>query len=379
MPSLRNRAIAAGLAGVLAAGSVVGIASAKVTNSLSSEPAAEQCIDNLPTSFLAGQVLMVGIQAEGMSNQASVFKRYHVGGAVLMTAPSNPYDGSIKRFKRAAGRRGDPVLISTDEEGGEVQRFSAIGALPSPMQVANTLRPSQAQKLITQHGRKLKDVGVDMVLGPLADVAPRQGYGPLGDRVFSSNPQVVSAYDRAYVRGWQAAGLLPTLKHFPGMGSASGNTDYQPAITPSLSSLKQRDFVPYKKLAKSGTAIMVGNQTVPGWLKGPASLSPLVDRYLRKTLGYQNNLVVTDALNAAAVTHAVSETQAVVDAIAAGNDMALIVEGSNDTASNAKLIKQLEAGLEKAVWSGAIPKPQLADSVLRKLTAQHIAACSIKP
>lgn len=408
--SLKERIIAVGMVGTLAMGAVVGVCSAETSltrkpiieqiqptiDSDAMSPAeppatplspgaavrppvknAEQCVASLPVSFLAGQTLMIGIQSEDMSSQAAIFKRYHVGGAVLMDAPSNPYDGSIRRFKKAAGSRGDKVLISTDEEGGEVQRFSSLGVIPAPQQVADTLSPSQAQKLIAHHGVKLKDAGVDMVLGPLADVAPHRGSGTLGDRIFSSNPDVVSAYDRAYVRGWQAAGLLPTLKHFPGMGSASGNTDYQSATTPPLSSLKRRDFVPYKKLAKSGTAVMVGNQNVPGWFRGPASLSPKVDRYLRTTLGYQNNLVVTDALNAAAISQVSSEAHAVVDAIAAGNDMALIVEASNNPGSNAELIKHLEAGLEKAVSGGTIPKQQLVESVLRKLTAQHINACSL--
>lgn len=428
-PLLRNRVLAIGLAGALAMGSIVGVSSADTnrmprprtaeqsllpnsdpggnlvinepsaptaatlslannpvipaapTTSEQSQPArtVEQCADSLPVSFLAGQVLMIGIQADDLSSQAAIFKRYHVGGATLMSAPTNPYDGSIKRFKKEAGSRRDPVLISTDEEGGEVQRFSALGSLPAPEQAASTISPRKAQQLVTYVGRKLKAVGVDMVLGPLADVSPEHGSGPMGSRVFSSNPYAVSTYDRAYVHGWQAAGLIPTLKHFPGMGSASGDTDYEPATTPPLSSLKKRDFIPYKELAKSGTAVMVGNQTVPGWFKGPASLSSTVDRYLRKTLGYENTFIVTDALNAVAVTDVATEAHAVVDAIAAGNNMALIVESSSSPSSNTQFIKYLEAGLEKAVSKNAISKQQLANSVLRKLAAQHIAACSLVP
>lgn len=385
---LRGRLVAACLAGSLVLGSMVSPASSE-TNPIapdqsptSTKPGppvrtAEQCSDSLPLGFLAGQALMVGIQAEDMSSQASLFRRYHVGGAVLMDAPADPYGSSIRRFKKAAGSLGDPVLISTDEEGGEVQRFSSLGVLPPPEQVAGSMGPKQARQLVARHGRKLKAAGVDMVLGPLADVAPQRGQGPLGDRVFSSDPRIVSAYDRAYVRGWQQAGLLPTLKHFPGLGSATGNTDYQAAVAPPLRSLKGRDFIPYKKLASSGTAVMVGNQNVPGWFKGPASLSPTVDKYLRKTLGYGNSLVVTDALNAAAITQVTTETQAVVDAIAAGNDMALIVEPSGDPASSARLIKRLETGLKSAITRGIITKQKLAESALRKFTAQHVNPCSL--
>ncbi len=340
----------------------------------------QQCIDNWPVSFLVGQVLAVGIPADSMTVQAPIFKHYRVGSAVLSTSPTNPNDGSIKRFKKAGGGPHDPVLISTDEEGGDVQRFSSLGVLPAPAEVASSLTPAQAKTLITNHGVKLKSVGIDMVLGPLADVAPQQTASPLGSRVFSSNPAIVTSYVGDYIQGWQAAGLLPTLKHFPGMGSATGNTDFEPATTPPLSSLKTRDFVPYTNLAITGTAVMVGNQNVPGWFKGPASLSLTVNQYLRNTLGYKNNFIVTDSLAATAITSVDTVPEAVVKALAAGNDMALIVEPSGfdvTKASTTKLISQVEAVIVKAVNNGLISKQQLATSVDRKLSAQHINACSL--
>jgi beta-N-acetylhexosaminidase len=389
--SLRNRALAVCLAGSLAMGSMVGVGSADInisghsvpqteadpTDTSSATIAEEQCADKLSLGFLAGQVLMIGVEADAMSDQAGIFKRYHVGGATLMTAPNNLYDSSIKSFKKDGGSKGDPVLISTDEEGGEVQRFSALGSLPAPEQVASTISTKRVQHLVKDIGYKMKAIGVDMVLGPLADVSPDTGEGSLGNRVFSSNPFTVSAYDQAYVRGWEAAGLLPTLKHFPGMGSASGDTDYEAATTPPLSSLKKRDFIPYKKLANSGAAVMVGNQNVPGWFKGPASLSSVVNKYLRKTLGYKNNLIVTDALNAAAVTQIATEPHAVVDAIAAGDSMALVVEPSNDSYQDAELIESLENGLKAAVYKGALTKRKLAQAAVYKLVAQHINPCTL--
>lgn len=297
-----------------------------------------------------------------------------------MTSPADPYDGSIKLFKSDAGSKGIPLLISTDEEGGMVQRFQTLGTLPAPADAAKQFSPNQMEEIIAKHGAKLKSIGVDMVLGPLADVALAQDESPLGSRVFSANPQIVSVYDKAYVRGWQSAGLVPTLKHFPGLGSATGNTDYQPAVTPPLSVLKQHDFIPYKELADSGMAVMVGSQNVPGWFSGPASLSPIVIQYLRQNLGYKNNLIVTDSLDANAVTSTVSVPDAVVKAVAAGNDIALIVDpdvGRITAAENAAIIKNAEAALEKAVANGAITKRQLAQSTARKLAAQGASACEL--
>ena len=339
----------------------------------------EQCLANLPLNFLVGQTLMVGIESDELTRQASLFKQYNIGGGLLMSAPANPSGSSIEQFKNSAASLGVPVLISTDEEGGGVQRFSVLGTLPSPEQAAVTMSPAQIQNLVATHGEKLKAIGIDMILGPLADVAPAQGSAVLGDRIFSSNPQTVSTYALAYVNGWEAAGLLPTLKHFPGMGSASGNTDNESATTPPLSYLQQHDFLPYEgSINSTGTAVMVGNQTVPNWSNGPASLSPTVDAYLRGVLGYKNNLLITDSLNAVAVTNVMPEAQAVVAAIKAGNDIALFVEpSSTNLTTDQNLFAQMETNLENAVNNGTIPKSQLLTSVARKLSAEHVSACSL--
>lgn len=343
-------------------------------------PTPLECAEKLPLDELAGQVLMIGLPASAMADQASLFNKYHVGGAVIMTSPANPNDGSILRFKAQAGNKSEPLLAATDEEGGIVQRFASLGALPPPATVAAQYSPDAAENLIAKHGLKLKAVGIDMVLGPLADVAPNQGDSPLGDRIFSSDPYTVASYDKAYVRGWQSARLISTLKHFPGLGSATGNTDYQPATTPPLSSLEARDFIPYKLLKSSGMAVMVGAQNVPGWFSGPANLSPAVNRYLRQTLGYKDNLIVTDSLAANAVTSTMSAPEAAASAIEAGNDIALIVDpdvGQITAEQNTAIIKNAESTIEAAEKNGVLSKLRLAQAVTHKLSVQSLSACSI--
>lgn len=337
---------------------------------------AERCVASQPLVWLAGQVLTIGVRASDMSADAGLFSRLNIGGAVLMTAPADPSDGSIIKFKRAGASRAAPLLVSTDEEGGSVQRFQALGQLPAAQAaVANT--PDEAHQNIYNHGLKLKTAGIDMVLGPLADVAPQQGASPLGDRIFSSDPSVVKSYDKAYVSGWQAAGVVPTLKHFPGLGSATANTDYQTATTPPLDQLKIRDLLPYQGMAATGTAVMIGNQNVPGWFMGPASLSPAANQYLRGALGYRNNLIITDSLSVPGVTSMTPESTAAAEAIEAGNDMAMLVEPVDNPTPAETVVIAAEQAIEAGVSSGKLPKRQLIEAVLRKLSAQHIAACSI--
>lgn len=393
---LRRRTVAACLSGAVVLGAAAGAYSvyrdhrplpatapaAAPTETVSAAPSspppptAEQCASSFPLDFLAGQVLMVGVQGDSLQSQAAVFADYGIGGAIMMTAPASPLDGSIGRFKAAAASHGVQPLVSTDEEGGIVQRFASLGRLPAPQTVAATTSVSAAERAVAAHGRQLKAAGLDMVLGPLADVAPLNGTSPLGSRVFSSDPARVKSYAAAYVDGWRAAGLLPTLKHFPGMGSATGNTDYQSATTPPLSSLKSHDFLAYRGLAATGTAVMVGNQVVPGWSGGPANQSGTVVDYLRSQLGYKDNLLVTDALNAVAITNAKSIPQAVAGSLEAGMDMALLVPPAG-TAATRQLAAGSEAALKAAVQQGELPKARLVAAVLHKLAAQHIAACSL--
>lgn len=337
------------------------------------------CVEEQPDGFLVGQVLMIGVSGQNLAARAALFRQLSLGGVVLTSAPLDPSDGSIQAFKMAAVSLGVSPIIASDEEGGMIQRFSALGTLPSPREVAAVMTPAQAQQMVTQYGQKLKAAGVDMVLGPLADVAPAQGESVLGNRVFSDDPHTVAAFDRAYVQGWQAAGLTPVLKHFPGMGSASGNTDYTLATTPPLTSLQQHDFIPYEGgMAATATAVMVGNQTVPGWFSGPASLSPAADSYLRDTLGYHANFIITDSLSAVAVTSVTDQATAAVDAIIAGNDMAIVADPPGDMHSDTALLQKIQAGLTAALHDGTLTRRRLAEAVARKLQTQRVDPCTIR-
>lgn len=351
-------------------------AESAVSTSAGNDPAA--CLAGAPVEFLAGQVLLVGVDGDRLPDQAALFAQHAIGGAVVMTAPKGGVD--LAQFAIDGGTAGNPVLLATDEEGGDVQRFRGLGALPSQQEVAATMTPAEARTMISDHGALLADAGIAMVLGPVADVAPTSGTSPLGSRVFSDRPAEVKRYVTAYVDGWGDAGLLPTLKHFPGLGSGSANTDEATATTPPLAELEQRDLRPYRGLADTETAVMIGNQRVPGWTDGPASLSPAVVDYLRETLGYRDNLVVSDALNADAIKAVTDdEVDAAVKAIAAGNDMALVIEPLASDESPDAFLGRLVDAVRSAIDSGTIPRAQVEASVRRGLAARHADACTAIP
>jgi len=344
----------------------------------SASPAAASCIAALPLDMKLGQTLVIGVLGPDLAADESFFAGRNIGGAVIMTPPANPEDGSINQFKTHAGRV--RVLIGSDEEGGAsnaggVQRFRSLGSLPLAETAGKTMAPDQLKAEVADYGKKLKQIGIDEVYGPVADVIDPAIPNPLPGRMYSSVPKTVADFDAAAVEGWQAAGILPTLKHFPGLGTASGNTDKVPATTAPLAELESLgNLVPYAQLHASGAAVMVGSQVVPG-LTGsrPANQSPEALDLLRNKLGFQNALVVTDSLSAAAIPDPVA---AAVNAEEAGVDMAMIVSPAPGQ-SMGQEVDAVIGGLKNAVATGHLTVDKLNASAGRILAAKHVDPCTI--
>lgn len=336
-------------------------------------PSQLNCIAKLPMGLKLGQKLMISATANTLSAASRIAARYHLSGVILMDqVPA----GVTHNF---ASKQPLPPLIATDQEGGTVQRYKSEGALPSEQVVASELTPDRAEALARRDDAFLYAQGVNMNLAPVVDVAPDRGNSVLGSRIFSSDPNVVAEFARAYVRAGLDSGVLPTLKHFPGLGSATGDTDAGPATVPAFDELQMRDIVPYKKLAGTTAAVMVGNQTVPGLTDGlPASLSRLaITDDLRKNLGYQNNLVITDSLSAKAITNDYSVASAVIKSWEAGSDVALIVQINPATVISSQQIAQILNLSESAIKNGQLREAEIDASTLRifQLPQKHIDAC----
>ena len=221
-----------------------------------------------------------------------------------------------------------PPLVAVDEEGGRVQRLEGLlGAMPSARSQAASLTPADVEALATAKGQAMKALGVDIDFAPVVDVSGATSGGVIGDRAYGADPTSVAAYAGAFAAGLRRAGILPTLKHFPGHGRAVGDSHEELATAPPLAELEQLDLVPYRELLDDGpTAVMVGHLDVAGLTEPglPASLSPATYALLRDQLGF-TGLVVTDELGGmAAVSSRFSAPEAVVRAIAAGADLALV-------------------------------------------------------
>jgi len=276
------------------------------------------------------QLLMVGVT--GAADARAVVTNQHVGGIFIgsWTDLSMFTDGSLTNIAGSAGPL--RLAVSVDEEGGRVQRLSPlIGAAPSARVLAQTQTPDEVYQLALDRGRTMHDLGITVDFAPVVDVTDAPPYTVIGDRSFSADPAVVTAYAGAYARGLREAGVLPVLKHFPGHGRASGDSHAGPVVTPPLDELQNIDLVPYRSLvAQAPVGVMIGHMQVPG-LSGddPASLSRAAVDLLRNGTRYGGppfvGPVFTDALSMGAITDRYGVADAVLKALQGGADTALWV------------------------------------------------------
>jgi beta-N-acetylhexosaminidase len=311
-------------------------------------------------------------------------------GGLLLLGPL-PNASQLAADLAPAARRtnnGSAPFVMVDEEGGEVQRLGTdVQSIPSARQMAATMTTAQVEKRAENVGRQMLALGVDVDLAPVLDLdggPSLSAQDPDGPRSFSTDPSVASAYGMAFAAGLRAAGVLPVAKHFPGLGDATGNTDYGPASTPPISQLRIAGLLPFQRAVAAGApAVMVSNATVPGVASVPASVSPAVINGLLRSELHFNGLVMTDSLSAGAVSSAgYSVPSAAVASIEAGGDMVLF--GSTLTAADtaalapAPLAAQtsaIVAAITGAVTSGALTQSRLDDAVLHVVQARGTQLC----
>jgi beta-N-acetylhexosaminidase len=330
-------------------------------------PAKPACGD--PAAILAAmstrdklaQLLMVGVR--NGDDAKAVVTDHHIGGIFIgsWTDLSMLSNGMVKTLSASTAL---PVAISVDEEGGRVARLSSlIGPAPSARVLAQTHTADEVYGIALDRGHKMRGLGITIDFAPVVDVTDAPD-GVIGDRSFSSDPAVVTAYAGAYARGLRDAGLLPVLKHFPGHGHGSGDSHTGEVTTPPLDQLQNNDLVPYRTLVSaSPVGVMIGHLQVPG-LTGdqPASLSKAAIQLLRTGTGYHapafDGPVFSDDLSSmAAINQHYGVPEAVLRALQAGTDVALWVTTDE--------VPAVLDRLEKALAAGELTMPAVDASVLR--------------
>lgn len=341
-----------------------------------------------PVSRLAAQVVTVPVLDFALANVTSEV-RAGVGGVLFLGAGTAPADlGARVRALQGHAPAHTRLLVMADEEGGGVSRLSpVVSPVPWPRDMAATMTTAQVRALAGRVGRQMLAAGVTVDLAPVADVDARPGpsaSNPDGARSFSGDPATAAAYSIAFMQGLADGGVLAVVKHFPGLGGSTGNTDVGPSTTQPLTALTSSALGPFRAAVQSGApAVMVSNASVPGLTRSPSSLSPrVIGDLLERQLDF-HGLVVTDSLSAGAIlTGGRTLAQATVQAIAAGADLVLF--GSTLTAADTAQLSPtavrhsydtVVAALVAAVADDRLPVARLRAAALHVALAAHDNLC----
>jgi beta-N-acetylhexosaminidase len=255
---------------------------------------------------------------------------------------------------------GLPLLISIDQEGGGVQRLKVgVDVVPSAATVGATGDPTYATKVARANGRSLRRLGVTMVMAPVADVDP-DGSSVMGSRTYSPDHSVAAAMVTATVKGYLAAGIIPAVKHFPGLGTVSGDSHHSlPEQGKSIAQLRRTDLVTFEAAIKAGApVVMTGHVAVDAIEPGmPGSISKgVVQGLLRDTLGFEG-VAVTDSQGMGPINGPYNSGEGAVRSLVAGNDLVL----------NSPYPGRARRAVQRAVQSGRLPADRLAEAATRVL------------
>ncbi len=326
----------------------------------------------------AAQTITTGIPSTKATATTRRLVRRHAGAVVLL---GHNVEGRrqvrrlTRRLRAATSRR---LLVAVDEEGGRVARLGNAGLVtrvPPARWVAAHDSVAKTRRRGARLGREMLELGVNWNFAPVLDVAAAPRGTVIGDRSYSSDPDVVSAYGRAYARGLQSAGVRTTGKHFPGHGRTTVDShETLPTVNASLRRLRRTDLRPFVAAGPRLDAVMTAHVRYPALgVRRPGSLSPKIRRLLRGDLGYEG-LIVTDALEMGAVTSRYSVPRAAELAIVAGADVALVGDWRRTAVVHDRLVAAVQAGrlslrrLETAagrVLAAKRYRPAMIDCLLR--------------
>lgn len=261
-----------------------------------------------------------------------------------------------------------PLTIALDQENGGVNSLfdeAYIRQFPSAMGVAATGSTDMAYRIANATAEELASVGVNWIMGPVLDVLTNLKNQPLGVRTTGDDPEEVSRYGVAFMKGYKDAGIATCGKHFPSYGNLEflGSSLDVPVITDTLEQLSLSALVPFRNAISDGIdAMMVGGcaMSSAGVNVMHACLSEqVVDEFLRQDLGF-DGVVVSECLEMEALSHNIGVGGGTVMAVKAGCDIVLLCRS---------FLVQQEAinGLKQGLENGMITKARINKSLRRVL------------
>ncbi|MDQ3759140.1 MAG: hypothetical protein M3331_04265 [Actinomycetota bacterium] len=305
------------------------------------------------------QVLMLGFEgtAPGEPTVAEIGDENL--GAVLVRSENWTDSDQGKKLVAALGEGAEiPPLVVASQEGGDLRSFPDLPPGESALEIGREDSPDAAQDWARATSAALAGAGFHLNLFPVADVATLDS--PLAGRAFSDDPDQVASLTESALDGCEEGGIACAPLHFPGLGTASQDTNQGPAtIATDLATLTSRDLIPFgTKAAREAPAMVLSLGLYPDFDPiVPGALTPkIATQLLRGDVGFKG-VAISDDLGAGAVKATYSVPEAAVAALRAGVDL-IQVASPDDAEGVAK-------ALERAVASGKVDPRRLAQAAER--------------
>jgi len=278
----------------------------------------------------AGQRLMVGFDGIELNAELKfLIDTLKVGGIILFSRnlidPGQIKDlcFSMQSYTRSCGQ--PPLFIAIDQEGGRVARLrEPFTQFPGNSKMKG---PEDAVYFAKTTAKEFLEVGINMNLAPVLDVAPEGINSVMAGRAFGPDPGWVSEQGKVVIEHLQAENIMAVAKHFPGIGRTVLDSHFElPDLDIDVDAMQGFDLFPFKTAISHDVAgIMLSHirytRIDPDW---PASLSKTIaDDLLRKQMGY-DGVVMTDDLDMGAIEKHYDLKTAIQQILSADIDMPLI-------------------------------------------------------
>ena len=334
---------------------------------------ASRAIATMSLDERAGQLIMAPMFAGGNpADLSALISTRHVGSVVLIgnwnngTAAAKTAADALQSYAPS----GNQLIVSTDQEGGQVQHLKGSGFDTMPSAVAqgqmsaDTLRSSAKT-----WGGQLKQAGINIDLAPVLGTVQvkRSSNAPIGalNRDFGLDSNGNAQHGIAFVEGMRDAGVGATVKHYPGLGAVTGNTDFTTeGILDTTTTLDDEEIGAFNTTIKQAKPAMVmmslaTYQRIDS--SAPAAFSSkIIDGTLRGSVGY-DGVVISDSLSAAAVS-GIATKDLGVRLVDAGGDLACIGDTSYAT----------------PILDGIIARAQSDPAFAKKVTASATRVMTLK-
>jgi len=294
-----------------------------------------------------------------------VSKDYPVGGMILY-AHNIVDEAQLGEFIAEIRTLNGSPLLAIDEEGGRIARIANnenfdVPKYESMAAIAESGDPSEAYKAAFTIGSYVKEYGFDIDYAPVADVNTNPENIVIGPRAFSDDPETAAEFVVSYLNGLDSAGVIGTLKHFPGHGDVKTDTHSGYAETnKTWEEMLECEMIPFKAGIEAGAQMIMTAHIAAPKVTGddlPATLSSVIlQDKLRGELGFKG-IIVTDAMDMGAITTQFGNAEAAIKSIQAGVDVVLCT----------KDFTQVFDAVVNAVEKGNIEETRIDESVKRIL------------